>query len=263
MLPKPSHLSAEFGEQFGDPQVAEAYVHRPAYSDDVLAVLRKLLSRQSRVVLDLGCGTGEIARRWVGDVDRIDVVDASDAMIAAGKASPNGRHANLHWFRCSAEEFTDPRKYDLVVAAESFHWFDWDAVVPCIRNALAEQGRLVLVDRESPNVPWHNDLTRLIARCSTNREYQPYDLVTELHERGLFEAQSSTVTRPVDVRQSVEDYVESFHSRNGLTRARLGPRRASEFDRELNRVLTPHVRAGCIDFSFVISLTWGRPTSSE
>jgi SAM-dependent methyltransferase len=259
MLPKPIHLGAEFADQFKVPQVAAAYVHRPAYPPEVFDRLKQMLPPGRQVILDLGCGTGEIARRLVEHVDRIDAVDASAAMIAVAMASPNGRHNKLHWFCCSAEEFTYPSKYDLVIAAESFHWFDWAKVTPRIARTLARQARLVLLDRDAVEVPWQEELHCLIVRYSTNREYRPYDLVAELQKRGLFEVESSACTRPLAVRQTVADYVESLHSRNGLTRGRMGLPKSLQFDEQLTGILAKYVHGGLIEFPLSVSLTWGRP----
>lgn len=261
MLPKPRHLAREFADQFKDPDVAAAYLHRPAYPEDVIVRLIELLPWGKRVVLDLGCGTGEIARQLAGHVDRIDAVDASGAMIFVGQACCNGRHDSLHWCCCPVEDFTYSRKYDLVIAAESFHWFDWAAVVPNIRQALAQQGRLVLLDRDAAQVPWNKALRGVVVKFSTNREFQPYDLVAELQKRRLFEVERSIHTQPRLVRTSVEEYIESLHSRNGLTRARMGSRRSSEFDDEVRRIVAGHVRRGEIEFPVSVSIVWGRPVA--
>ena len=41
--PKPRHLSPEYADQFRDEAVAEAYVHYPPYSAEVLDLLVSLL----------------------------------------------------------------------------------------------------------------------------------------------------------------------------------------------------------------------------
>ena len=56
----------------------------------------------------------------------------------------------------------------------------------------------------------------LLARYSTNQEYEPYDLLKELIERGLFRPEGSHDTPSRDLTSTVGDYLESFHSANGL-----------------------------------------------
>jgi hypothetical protein len=103
---------------------------------------------------------------------------------------------------------------------------------------LIAAGYLILVERalaEPP--PWDSDLRVLIRTYSTNRDYLPYDTVTELEAKGLFTASGRAQTDTVVYPQTIDDYVESFHSRNGFSRARLQPGRAQEFDDQLQTLL--------------------------
>ena len=52
----------------------------------------------------------------------------------------------------------------------------------------------------------------------------------ELQERDLFERVGSRETEAIEVRQTLDDFVESYHSRNGLSRDRLTPEAAAAFD---------------------------------
>jgi hypothetical protein len=94
---------------------------------------------------------------------------------------------------------------------------DWDRVLPAIRVALAPHGSLVLLDRRLDTVPWWTALRPLIPRYSTNSDFQPYDLREELARRQLFHPVGRATTTPVLFNQSVDDYIESWHSRNGFS----------------------------------------------
>ena len=62
--------------------------------------------------------------------------------------------------------------YDLVVAAESLHWMEWNVVLPRIAAWLRSGAWLCLVlDRSLVNEPWMREIPALIARYSTNREF--------------------------------------------------------------------------------------------
>ncbi len=131
MLPKPKHLGPEYASQFADPAVVAAYHHRPPYAPGVFLVLRDLIVGEPRTVLDLGCGTGDIARPLAGVVDFVDAVDCSAAMIERGQTLPGGDRPNLSWIRRYAEEVPLPRAiYGLVTAGESLHWMDWARLMP-------------------------------------------------------------------------------------------------------------------------------------
>src|SRR5262245_14462885 len=104
MMPKPKHLAAEYGAQFQDESVAEAYPNRPPYPAATFPALRELAVDLPRAVLDVGCGTGDISRKLAPLVERVDAVDISTAMIAQGRRQPGGDASNLHWIRATVEE---------------------------------------------------------------------------------------------------------------------------------------------------------------
>ena len=87
-IPKPKHLSRDYADQFGDAAVVAAYHHRPAYPTQVFPALRDLVVGTPRFVLDLGCGTGDVARPLAAVVDAVDAIDCSPRMLAREVPSP-------------------------------------------------------------------------------------------------------------------------------------------------------------------------------
>jgi len=263
-IPKPSHLGPEYAEQFADPAVVAAYHHRPPYPARLFTVLSDLVVGQPRVVLDLGCGTGDIARPMAAVVDAIDAVDCSQGMIERGRGLPGGDRANLAWILGYAEEVRLPRaRYGLATAGESLHWMDWDRLLPRLIELLASGAYLALVSRAEGPTPWWDDLLTLIQRYTTNREYQPYSLVAELDKRGLFAQHGRERLDPLPFQQSIESYIESIHSRNGFSRDRMTHEAAAAFDEQAGRLLSTHCPSGYVQFDVVGSVTWGRPQGSR
>jgi SAM-dependent methyltransferase len=230
----------------------------------VFTILLGLIGEEAPRILDLGCGTGDIARRLAPHVAQVDAVDPSGPMIARGQALPGGRHPNLHWIESSAESYTEDvaysGRYALVVTAESLHWMDWYTVLPQIRRCLTPRGRMAIVSgRGFRNEPWHAEAHPLIVRYSTNREYEPYHLLSELDKRNLFKLEQSIQTNPIPFQQSVADYVESFHSRNGFSRDRMGPD-AAAFDEQLKAIIARYEPSDVLTFDLVARVAWGVPT---
>jgi SAM-dependent methyltransferase len=262
MRPKPAHLGPQYGAQFQDEAVVAAYHHRPPYPDAVFPLLNDLLGNGPGVVLDVGCGTGDIARRLAPLVERLDAVDVSAPMIARGRTLPGGDDPRLRWILGAVEDAPLHPPYGLITAGECLHWMEWEVVLPRFRALLAPGGVLALIGRGALPAPWGDAMPALLSRFSTNREFQPYDLVTELTTRGLFTVHGACVTLPEAVTQTVAGYVESFHSRNGFSRDRMTPENAAAFDAQLAELVRPWAMDGRLMHRHVAEITWGMPESA-
>jgi SAM-dependent methyltransferase len=247
---KPSHWSAEYGAGFTDQGVADAYRHRPPYPQQAIQLLVDLVRGTSGAVLDVGCGTGDLARRLVGQVDRVDAVDASAAMLAEGRQLPDGDHPGLRWQHAAAEIARLGSPYGLVTAGESLHWMDWAVVLPRLAGALAPGGVLAVVERDWDGPPaLAARLRPIFARYSSVRDFRPMDLVEEIERRGLFTRLGERRCGPEAWRPTVDEYLECRHSQRGFSRARMDGVAVSAFDKAIRDVLDDLVRAGEISYA--------------
>jgi SAM-dependent methyltransferase len=260
---KPRHLAPEFAVQFGDEEVAAAYRHRPPYPPEAFAIVEALLGSRPRCVLELGAGTGDFTIGLATHVDTLIAVEPSRPMLARALNRDGAVAPHVEWLAMAAEDYAFERRYSAVVAAEAFHWLDWYKVMPRISESLVPGGRLILVDRSlAEPLPWDRGLRELIREFSTNRDYVPYDTAIELEVRGLITVEGRAQTETMAYRQPIEDYVESFHSRNGFSRARLQTRRAQEFDDKLKALLGQYCREDILCLPVQTCIVWGRPIAS-
>ncbi len=148
MHPKPRGWSAEYAAWFQDPGIVRAYPNRPPYPDEAITFLVGLIADQPRAVLDVGCGTGDLARRLAPLVDRVDAVDVSLGMIEQGRRQPGGDHSNLRWIHVAVEHAPIQPPYALVTAGESLHWMDWEVVLPRLAASMSATGFLAIVERD-------------------------------------------------------------------------------------------------------------------
>lgn len=267
MIPQPTHLGPVYGAIFKDACVVAAYDFRPAYPEQVFAILRSLVVDTPRRVLDVGCGTGHVARRLAPLVESVDAVDCSSAMIEKAKQLPGGDRPNLSWILATVEEAPLKPPYALITAGESLHWLAWDVVFPRFVGALTAQGQLAMIDRRWDRSPrlWER-LGPIFARYSTNRDYRPYDLVAELELRGLFQKIGEVRTDAESWQPTIDEYLECRHSQNGLSRERMGDS-AEAFDEAVRQVLvqsirdnTIELRAGRLQLEVEAKVVWGKPT---
>jgi SAM-dependent methyltransferase len=267
--PKPSHLSGEYGAWFKDPLVAAAYPLRPPYPTALIRALADLASDGPRVVLDVGCGTGDLARRLAPLVERVDAVDFSSAMIERGRRLAGGDAANLRWILGAVEEAPLGAGYALVTAGESLHWMDWDVVLPRFAEVLAGNGVLAIASRSWDGPPVMRErLLPIIERYSPVRDYRPYDLVQELASRRLFEQLGERRFEPESWLPTIDEYLECRHSQRGLSRTHMGREAVLAFDLATRRALEDLCQEGVIARSegrlqLAVEgwLTWGKPGS--
>ncbi len=246
-------------EQFKDASLVEVYHYRRPYPDEAINKLVALVTDEPRTILDAGCGTGDLARRLVNQVERVDAVDFSAPMIARGRTLPGGDHPRLNWIYGRVEEIMLQPPYALITAGESLHWMEWDIVLSLFQRMLTPHGYFALVARGTENNPWDDALQALIQCFSTNPEYVPYDLTAELEQRHLFRPQGVLHTRPVPYVQSGEAYLQSLHSMNGFSRERMGEEAVKIFDEEVRKAIAAYLQDGQLHLSVVSMVVWGLP----
>lgn len=243
---------------FQHPKVAAAYQYRPTYSPEAFAKLAELMVDAPRNVLDLGCGTGALARNMVAFADHVDAVDISAAMIEQGKQMPHGDDPKLTWHVGRAEDVSSDVPFALVTTGDSLHWMDWDVLMPRLNTLLSPNGLLVICLIESVPHPWDEPMRDLFRAYSVVRGYSEPDLVHELETRDLFTVRGRHDTTPVPFVQTIEDYVESFHARSGLAHGRMEPAQSAAFDNALRELLA-QFGVTQVETQVYVQMIWGMP----
>jgi ubiquinone/menaquinone biosynthesis C-methylase UbiE len=258
MMQKPEYFTTPHAEAFQAQSVAKSYRLRPTYPDETFTILAGLQRGESRRVLDVGSGTGNVARRLIERVERVDAVDFSQAMIEEGKRLPNGQHPHLNWLYGRIEEIALDPPYALVTAGASLHWMDWNVVLPRFRELLVPDGYLAIVGVDTRPDPW-SSLNDVLKSYRTDAKDYKYDMLEELERHGLFRKAGERRTAPIPLVQTLDDYIESYHSRSGFSRERMGQARADEFDREAKKLLLQSYPDGEIPLQVTGDVVWGYP----
>jgi trans-aconitate methyltransferase len=194
--PKPEFLGPQQAAAFQDGAVAQAYQFRPSYPDVTFDILANLAIDAPKRVLDIGCGTGFIARELVGRVTHVDAIDISLAMIEQGKRLPRGDAPSISWIVGAVETAPLNPPYSLITAGDSLHWMDWATVMPRLATMLTQHGSLAILGVGQLPTPWDDQLVPIIQQYSTVSGYHPYDLVAELESRSLFRTSGRQTTAP-------------------------------------------------------------------
>ena len=151
---------------------AEYYArYRHGYPTAVFARLRAAFGLDGTGrLLDLGCGTGELARPLHANFADVVGVDSSPEMIAeAQRQSERAGIANIQWRCMPAEEISDQLgRFRLVTLGNSFHWMRRDEVLARAYALLEPGGGVAILGnpggiREGEE-PWERVAREVVVR---------------------------------------------------------------------------------------------------
>jgi len=259
MIARPAQFTPDIAARFTHQSVVDAYVHRPPYPAETFAILAGLMVGESRAVLDVGCGPGNIARAMTAFANRVDAVDVSAAMLTLGRGLSDGDDPCLNWLHGRVEDVALAPPYALVTAGASLHWMDLETVLPRFADALHASGVLAIAHLPTPHYPWGDTLHALIRQYSTLQNYQPFDMIALLESRKLFTKEGEHETTPVPFTQSVEDFITFHHSMSSLDREVMTAADIAAFDDALRAAVTPYATDGMLTFSVTAHVVWGTP----
>jgi SAM-dependent methyltransferase len=128
-------------------EVPELYDRtRPTYPDALFADLAEVtgLGRRSRV-LEVGCGTGQATRSLAPLDCQVTAVEPGDGLAALARHRL-AAYGNVSVESSAFEDWDDRgRRFDVLVAASSWHWVDQAVGWPKARGVLAPGGWMALL----------------------------------------------------------------------------------------------------------------------
>ena len=250
------------GIAFEERQVVDLYRHRPDYPDGVYDRLLDLAPACGSL-LDLGCGTGKIARRLAPRFATVTAVDPSEAMLDRARSLADGNAGHVDWIHGLAEDAPlGDAGFDLIVAAQSIHWMDHARVFPRLRSRARSPHTFAVVDGDAPfEPPWEADWRRFLTKWVpeiSGQAFAPDDREAFfLRYQRFVEIDGDNHVPSAPIRQSVADFIACQHSRDAFAPSKLGDRRPA-FDAELADILNPHAVNGHLTYTIRTRLTWGR-----
>jgi hypothetical protein len=131
--------------------------------------------------------------------------------------------------------------------------------MPRFAAMLTAQGHLALLSIGYEPAPWDDDVSNLIPRYSTIKNFQSFDSIKALEAQGFLQVEGVRQTTPVPLVQSLEGYIESFHARASFSRQRMPTGEAAVFDAALRALLAPHTQEGRLHLGILAEVIWGKP----
>jgi ubiquinone/menaquinone biosynthesis C-methylase UbiE len=157
-------------ERFSD-RVDDYIKYRPHYSPDVVLALKDACGlRADHLIVDVGCGTGLLAKIFLENGNRVIGVEPNANMRQAGEQFL-AHHALFSMVEGSAEHTNLPEhSADFVIAAQAFHWFQPPLARREFARVLKPEGWAVLIwhDRETESKPFLRAYEDFLLRYATD-----------------------------------------------------------------------------------------------
>ncbi len=192
-------------------------------------------------LVDLGTGTGTLARGFARRGCRVVGLDPDARMLAAAQALDRAQELNVTYVQAQAENTElAGESADVVAAGQCWHWFDRPRALDEIARVLREGGKLVIAHFDWLPLPGNvvEATERLIERHNPDWHlgggtglYPQW--LPELHERGFRHV--ADFFYDVDVRYTPAAWRGRIRASAGI--AALTAERAGEFDAALERLL--------------------------
>lgn len=246
-------------------RTAEDYArHRAGFPDWFYGRLMKrgLFAVSSRI-LDLGTGTGHLARGFALRGARVTGLDIAGGMMDAARALDAAAGTRIDYITASAEATGLPAdSFDLVTAGTCWHWFDGNRAALEAARLLRPGGHLLIANLIWLALPGNvvaatEEMIRA-ANPSWNlgtRDWQGAPELADLAATGFDARESFSVD--YDIPYSPEAWRGRIRASAGVS-ASLGAAEVEKFDRELAALLAADFPGEVIAVPHRIVAVWGR-----
>lgn len=130
---------------------AEIYdQHRPQPPKVLPVMLTQWLGTVTKLVVDIGCGTGLSTRIWQGQAERVIGIEPNDDMRSvAEQLTPPGT-CITYQYGTSTQTGLPDESADIVCISQAFHWMEPVATLNEVSRVLRPGGILAVIDCDWP-----------------------------------------------------------------------------------------------------------------
>jgi len=219
--------------------------HRRGYPGHVFGRLREQhgVGRPGQRALDVGTGTGQMARGLASGGARVTGLDRSAELLAVGVELDRAADASVTRVRGLAEDLPfGAGSFDLVSVVQAFHWFDRPRFLAEAQRVLVPGGRLLIGQFDWLPLPGSVPQATEALILEHNPTWSmggldglPTHFVHAVQAAGL--GAIETFSQDVDVVYSHADWRGRIRASAGVAAGPLAPAEVERFDAELAGLL--------------------------
>jgi ubiquinone/menaquinone biosynthesis C-methylase UbiE len=149
--------------------------YRPLYPSLLIRFLidKFSLNGEGRM-LDLGCGSGQLALRFHDWFEQVVGVDTEPEMLEqANRLSIENRIENVVWLNGKAENLLANYwgNVRLIIIAKAFHWMDRESILETMYNSCEVNGGIAIIDNAQKQEPllWQIKVDEVVKKWLGNK----------------------------------------------------------------------------------------------
>jgi ubiquinone/menaquinone biosynthesis C-methylase UbiE len=249
-------------ERFSD-RVEDYAKYRPHYSPDVVQALREACGLSpGHLVVDVGCGTGLLAKIFLENGNRVIGVEPNAEMREAGEQFL-ASFTKFNMVAGTAEATTlRDRGADFVVAGQAFHWFQSQPTRTEFVRIVKPEGWVVLIwhDRDLESTPFLRAYEDFLQRHATDYSNVAHNKVANY---GALEQFYSPNQMQLIV-QATQQRFDLDGLRGRLLSSSYAPREGPAADamlKELPELFAAHAEGGQVGFEYWTRIYYGHLTA--
>ena len=217
--------------------------HRAGFPDELFDRLVALgLCARDRRVLDLGTGTGSLARGFAKRGCQVVALDPAPELIDEARRIDEREDVHIEYVVGTAERTQrDDASFDVVMAGQAWHWFDRPLAIREVKRVLRPEGWLLIAHFDWLPLPGNVVEATEQLIDTYNPEWQMAGS-TGIHSAWLTDVRSAgfrhieTFSFDTTVRYTHEAWRGRVRASAGV-QASLSPDEVARFDERLRRAL--------------------------
>jgi ubiquinone/menaquinone biosynthesis C-methylase UbiE len=234
---------------------------RPGYPSDIVSLLEsKSGLTHGATLVDVGCGTGLLAKPFCDYGCRVIGIEPNEAMRQAGEQFLSG-YPNFEMMEGTAEAMPLPgTSVDFIIAGQAFHWFNQKEARHEFMRILKPNGWAALIwnDREFTGSKFAEDYENLLVRFGVDYAdvHQRGKIAVNSFEQFFGNSEFEQATFPNDQQLDRDGFVARVRSSSYMPAPEH--QNYSAMMDEVDRIFAEHEKNGLVTVRYQTNVYYGQ-----